>query len=74
MSITQGPMFSRTRLGQEVRRLRNERKLSQAQLGIMVRSSGARISRLENGETSPDLALVMNIVEALELDPEHQKA
>ncbi len=74
VSITHGPMFSRTRLGEDLRRLRTERKLSQAQLGVMVRSSGARISRLETGETAPDLALVMNIVEALEIDAMDQKA
>ncbi|GAA1708586.1 helix-turn-helix domain-containing protein [Fodinicola feengrottensis] len=65
-----GPKFSRKRVGEEIRRLRNEAMLSQGQLGKLVRASGARISRLETGETAPDLALVMNILEALKVDKE----
>jgi transcriptional regulator with XRE-family HTH domain len=65
-----GPRFSRKRVGEEIRRLRTEAMLSQGQLGTLVRASGARISRLETGGTAPDVALVMNILEVLQVDEE----
>ncbi|MGH2601242.1 MAG: helix-turn-helix domain-containing protein [Dehalococcoidia bacterium] len=73
VTATPGPRFSRNRVGEEVRRLRTQHDLSQAELGAMVGCSGARISRLEKGDTTPDLALVMNILDALEVDAELQQ-
>ncbi|WP_163511735.1 helix-turn-helix domain-containing protein [Fodinicola acaciae] len=70
MATTAGPRFSRRRVGEEIRRLRLKADLSQGELGKKVRASGARISRLETGETQPDLALVMNILETLEVEEE----
>lgn len=70
LATTAGPRFSRRQVGEEIRRLRVAADLSQGQLGKKVRASGARISRLETGETQPDLALVMNILETLEVDEE----
>ncbi len=73
MGSGNGPRFSRLRVGEEIRRLRLQRELTQIQLGANVGSSGARISRLETGDAAPDLALVMNVLDYFELAEEEQK-
>lgn len=73
MASGDGPRFSRLRVGDEIRRLRLAQELTQAQLGGKVGASGARISRLETGETAPDLALVMNVLDYLEIAEPDQK-
>ncbi|MGA8115712.1 MAG: helix-turn-helix transcriptional regulator [Actinocatenispora sp.] len=68
-----GPRFSRLRVGEEIRRMRIAHNLSQVQLGTKIGSSGARVSRLETGETAPDLAMVMNLLDFFEVSDSEQK-
>jgi transcriptional regulator with XRE-family HTH domain len=65
--------LGRLKIGDELRMLRVAAGLSQTELGKRCRCSATRISRLETGEVVPDVALVMNIVEALEVPPDQAK-
>ncbi|WP_163509435.1 helix-turn-helix domain-containing protein [Fodinicola acaciae] len=62
--------LGRLRFGDELRMLRVAAGLSQIELGKRCGCSGTRISRLETGEVTPDVALVMNIMDALEVPPQ----
>jgi transcriptional regulator with XRE-family HTH domain len=73
MASGDGPRFNRLRVGETIREMRLARELTQVQLGAKVGASGARISRLETGETAPDLALVMNVLDYFEVPEPEQK-
>lgn len=63
------PYVRRLRLADEVRSLRQDRGLTQEQLGRHIGKSRADISRLESGHTV-DLADVISILDALGVDGE----
>lgn len=65
--------LGRLRFGDELRMLRVAAGLSQTELGNRCGCSATRISRHETGEVTPDVALVMNIMDALEVPPQQAK-
>jgi transcriptional regulator with XRE-family HTH domain len=52
-------------VGQEIRRVREERGLNQAQLAVVVGTGPAAISRIENGRQSPNTETLERIARAL---------
>jgi transcriptional regulator with XRE-family HTH domain len=55
-------------IGQEIRRVREERGLNQAQLAVVVGTGPAAISRIENGRQSPNTETLQRIARALDVD------
>src|SRR5215207_5074673 len=55
-------------VGQEVRRLREERELNQAQLAVLIGTGPAAISRIENGRQSPNSTTLEKLAKALEVE------
>ena len=54
---------------QEVKRIRQQRKLSQTALAEMVGVNQATISKIENGDTGVTLGLIQRIAKALDVSP-----
>lgn len=52
--------------GERLRRLRRERRLTQAQLGEKIGNDGAYVSRLENDETKPGFDKLAALATALD--------
>lgn len=61
------PYVRRLRLAAELRKLREERDLTTDELAKLVFQSRPKISKLENAQIRPDVAEVLNILEALEV-------
>lgn len=61
------PYVRRRRLAAEIRKLRESRGLTTEGLARLMFYNRAKISRLENAQTRPDLIEVMNILDALEV-------
>lgn len=55
-------------VGQEIRRIREERGLNQTQLAFLVGTGPAAISRIENGRQSPNTETLERIARALEAE------
>lgn len=55
-------------VGQEIRRLREERDLNQAQLAVLVGTGPAAISRIETGKQNPNSATLSRIAQALDVE------
>ena len=55
-------------VGQEIRRVREERDLNQAQLAVLIGTGPAAISRIENGRQSPSMTTLTKIAQALEVE------
>jgi transcriptional regulator with XRE-family HTH domain len=55
-------------VGQEIRRVREERGLNQTQLAVVVGTGPAAISRIENGRQSPNMVTLEKIARALEVE------
>ncbi len=49
------------RIGEKLRRLRQQRNLSMQQLAELLQTSDAQISRVENGQRKPSAELVFQI-------------
>jgi len=56
--------------GKNIRRLREEKNLTQEKLAEMVEVSGSYIGYLERGKQSPSLKLLGKIAEALGVQPD----
>lgn len=56
------------KIGNQIRRYRNSRGLSQGQLGEKVKVSMTTISRLENGRQMVSVAKLVEISEALQIE------
>jgi transcriptional regulator with XRE-family HTH domain len=52
-------------IGQEIRRLREEQELNQAQLAVLIGTGPAAIGRIENGRQNPNSLTLMKLAEAL---------
>jgi transcriptional regulator with XRE-family HTH domain len=52
-------------IGREIRRIREERDLNQAQLSVMIGTGPAAISRIENGRQIPSTVTLQKLAEAL---------
>jgi transcriptional regulator with XRE-family HTH domain len=63
-SDASGPT-SRQAIGEEIRRQREERGLTQGELAERVNASTSKISRIETGETPLDYELMSQIAKAL---------
>jgi predicted ATPase/DNA-binding XRE family transcriptional regulator len=64
-----------TTFGEMLRHLRRRAGLTQTQLGIAVGYSNGQITRLENGDRAPDVAIVRaRFVDALNLQDENEMA
>lgn len=67
------PMSARRRsrehltFGERLRRLRKEKRLTQAELGKKAGSDGAYISKLENDDPSPGLPMIQRLADALDV-------
>jgi transcriptional regulator with XRE-family HTH domain len=59
------------RLGQEIRRLRKERRLSQTELAEKADVALMTISRIERGEHDPHIRTLGRITRALGVSPFH---
>lgn len=59
----------KTALGLVVRRLRTERKFSQARLGQLSNLQRKHISAIENGEKQPSITTVFQLAQALSVRP-----
>jgi transcriptional regulator with XRE-family HTH domain len=57
-------------LGEHLRQLREERRLKQADLAVVIRASVSKISRLERGESPPKWRDVMDLARHMKLGPE----
>ena len=66
-------MFRRKRLGEELRELREAKGYKLQQLAAGLGWSHTKLSRLENAKVRPDLADVMDLLEALGADPEQEQ-
>lgn len=51
----------------EIKRVRKNRKISQAELGKMIGVTAASVSRYENGEREPSVAILRRIAHALDV-------
>ncbi|MBT8226395.1 MAG: helix-turn-helix domain-containing protein [Dactylosporangium sp.] len=73
MPVGQSPMFRRRRLGAQLRDLREVRGYKLQQLAAELGWSHTKLSRLENAKVRPDVADVMDLVEALDATAEQQR-
>ncbi len=55
--------------GKIIRQFRQEKGLSQLNLGMAIGNDSAYISRIENNKKEPTLKMIVRIAEALEVDP-----
>lgn len=60
-------MTSAQRFGENLRELRQRRRLSQEALGARIDTDGPRISKLESGQENPTLETIDTIASALEV-------
>ncbi|MGY0232712.1 helix-turn-helix domain-containing protein [Longispora urticae] len=67
MAVGHSPMVRRSRLGAELRKLRRDKQLTIANVAALVGWQASELSRLENGKLRPDLSVVMDILDALEV-------
>src|SRR4051794_5735697 len=58
-----------TEVGQRLRRVRDQRMLTQAQLGDQAGVATFTISRIESGRTEPRYSTIEKLAEALHVDP-----
>ena len=65
MSKTQAIIESRFQVGLNIKSLREEQKLSQAQLGLMVGRDRSYISRIEHGKCSATIDTIFLIASGL---------
>lgn len=56
------------RFGRNLRKIRNERNMSQETLAINADTSRSQIARIERGEINPTIATVNRFAEALKVD------
>ena len=61
------PYVRRRRLAAEIRKLRESRGLTSDDLAGLMFYNRAKISRLENGQSRPDVGEIMNMLELLEV-------
>jgi len=57
-----------TRFAETLKKLRKEKGLSQAQLGIKMFVNGSTVTRWENGTRLPDAAMITRLAKVLEVD------
>jgi len=67
------PLFRRRRLGEELRELREGKGFKLQQLAGELGWSHTKLSRLENAKVRPDVADVMDLLEALGAAPEQER-
>ena len=60
-----------TVLGNRIRRLRKEAKLTQAQLGKLLDCSGSTISLYEGGQRSPDTLMLVRLADVFEVSVDY---
>lgn len=64
MSEQPSPPFRRRRQGKALRELRESARMSPQQVCRILEFSPARLSRLENGQTAPDIVVVKSLLDA----------
>ena len=65
--MNQDEQLLRTKLGQELRRARQARKLTQNTLAELVQTDPETISRFERGATLPSLVRLLELADALDV-------
>jgi hypothetical protein len=63
VSEQQSPPFRRRRLGRALRDLRESTRMSPAEVCARLEFSPARLSRMENGQTAPDIVIVKSLLD-----------
>ena len=53
------------KLGENLRRIRVEKKITQAQLASALSADKSFVSNIENGKTNPTLSTITNLAESL---------
>ena len=56
------------KIGELLRKLRNEKHLSQEQLAEKLNVSSRSVSRWENGNTMPDISLIIELADFYDID------
>ena len=59
-----------TRIGENIRRLRLEKEMSQEELANQIFTTRQTVSNYENGRSVPDLQTIEKLSEIFEVDPE----
>ncbi|MBA3489057.1 MAG: helix-turn-helix domain-containing protein [Longispora sp.] len=73
MAVGHSPMVRRTRLGAELRKLRRDKQQTIAQVAAIIGWQASELSRLENGKLRPDLSVVMDILDSLDVSGEQRE-
>ncbi|GAA1795085.1 helix-turn-helix transcriptional regulator [Luedemannella flava] len=73
MPVGHSPLFRRRRLGEELRDLREAKGLKLQALAAELGWSHTKLSRLENAKVRPDVADVMDLLEALGVEPAQEQ-
>jgi len=63
------PTIEVVKIGRNLRRLREERLLTQAELGEVAGVTRDQVSRIERDEVDPRLSTIRKLAQALEADP-----
>lgn len=56
-------------LGQNIKHIREQKNLSQEELGFQIKSARNYIGCIERGEKSPSLDVIFDIAQALDVEP-----
>jgi transcriptional regulator with XRE-family HTH domain len=63
------PTIEVVKIGRNLRRLREERLLTQAELGEVAGVTRDQVSRIERDEVDPRFSTIRKLAQALEADP-----
>ena len=63
------PTMGAVKIGENLRRLRERRLLTQAQLGEAAGVNRDQVSRIERNEVEPRFSTIRKLAKALEVDP-----
>ncbi|MEV4492084.1 DUF5753 domain-containing protein [Micromonospora coxensis] len=75
MSLSSSPVIRRARLGAELRQLRRRRSLTLEQVcGLLGWASTSKLSRIELGQSRPDLADVLDLLDVYQVPPPQRDA
>ncbi len=63
------PTMGAVKIGENLKRLRERRLLTQAQLGVAAGVNRDQVSRIERDEVEPRFSTIRKLAKALEVDP-----
>ena len=68
IAIAKEEKMYHSKIGELLRTLRNEKHLSQEQLAEKLNVSSRSVSRWENGNTMPDISLIIELADFYDID------